>query len=146
MTTTPTPQTPELTVDEFSLSTAGSHGRPLHFSTDDEDVYPERRHLERAGTIVVYVGVDGEHDMVAMDENRSSQLALLDAAIRDLQQVRDTLATLTPSAAEGRCMNSADWGRCKHRESHEGPCEGPTEAQWQAAQDALAPVRARRSA
>lgn len=84
--------------------------------------------------------------MVAMDQNRSSQLALLDTVIRDLQQVRETLATLTPTAAEGQCMNGQDWGRCKLRESQEDECEGPTEARWQASQDALAQARARRSA
>lgn len=137
----------DLTINEFRLAESGSHGRPLHFTTDESDVYPKRQHLgESAGTIMVRVGVDLDHDLVAMDQDRCSQLALLDTVIRDLQQVRDTLAGLTPAAAEGRCMNGEDWGRCLRPDGHDGDCEGPTEAQWRASQDVLTGVRARRVA
>ena len=129
----------DLSVNEFCLGSAGSQDRrPLYFTTDEEELFRNQRSpLGLAGAVSVRVGVDMEHDQVVIDSHRSSQPALLEAAIADLQRIRETLPAVSPSAAIGRCMLGAEWGRCQLEDGHEGSHEGQTEEQWEAGKEVL---------
>lgn len=101
-----------LEVEGFTLWTPDDEGRPLHFTTNGDDLELDNS-LENLGTVQVHLGVDLDHDRVVIDSGRTSDLTVLDLAIANLQAIRETLAELMPEAASGRCVGRSDWGRCK---------------------------------
>lgn len=121
-----------MSVERFTIWTPLSdEERPLHFSSDKDELYDDKISRHTVGVVLVELGVDNNsHDSVVMDAGRSSELRVLDETIDRLQRIRDALAESSPASRLGQCMSAGNWGRCELSDGHEGAHDFPTEAEW----------------
>lgn len=130
-------------VDEFSIDrqVGAQPADVVVWRRDGEHVQGAVRDATQDyGRVLVRLACDGTYDIVEGYTCQTSDVEALDRAIAAMQEVRDRLAALGHDPS-GRCMMTADWGRCKADTGHESPHQFPTEAEWDADQRILSAVR-----
>lgn len=74
-----------------------------------------------AGCILIRLKIDGDFTGIYADLGSTDALTALDAVIRDLGRVRDSLRGVhsVTAARPGQCLEFGDGGRCRARAGHD---------------------------